>query len=281
MTDVARTRTETREMFAVSGLRYEHITPDDISDLRRKLAESLKASSLMRGSLRITQRGKRDVGPEGVRFVQIRCACDYFDDREAVTFNSDGMIGFAGWADDSNVVPILSAFGEWTRETAARNEVSYQHQNNARNEETIMTNHPEAHVYMTSRDKGGKMAAITEGNPTIVVAISVPREGSNTERDLSDVLEYTDDDIDNAVKDFFGRMTETGLPGVLDTPEVRVHQKDPLAFCEALTETIIDEVPDNDDPDARDDDFDNHPLSLLREVMVDNCTEFSGESPSP
>ena len=268
-------------MFASSVLRYEHITPEDLAALRRKLSESFKASDLLRGSLRIIRGGKKDIGPEGVRFAQILCASDYFENREAVTFNPDGLIGFAGWADNSNVAPILAAFTEWTRETAALKGLSPRPVSRYNKEKSAVKNHPEAHVYMTSRGEDGKMAAITEGNPTIVVAIAVPRAGSNTERDLSDVQEYTDEDIDNAVKDFFGRMTDTGLPGVLDTPEVRAHRADPLSFCESLTETILDEVPVNDAPDARDDDFDNHPLSLLRETMVDNCPEFSGESPSP
>ena len=281
MRNTVNTREEAREMFASSGLRYEHITPEDLAALRRKLSESFKASDLLRGSLRIIRGGKTDIGPEGVRFAQILCASDYFENREALTFNSDGLIGFAGWADNSNVAPILAAFTEWTRETAALKGLSPRPVSRDNKEKSAVKNHPEAHVYMTSRGEDGKMAEITKGNPTIVVAIAVPRAGSNTERDLSDVREYPEEDVEEAVKDFFGRMTETGLPGVLDTPEVRAHQKDPLAFCEALTETIIDQVPDNDDPDARDDDFDNHPLSLLREVMVDNCPEFSGESPSP
>lgn len=119
MRNMVNTREEAREMFASSGLRYEHITPEDLAALRRKLSESFKASDLLRGSLRIIRGGKKDIGPEGVRFAQILCASDYFESREAVTFNSDGLIGFAGWADNSNVAPILAAFTEWTRETAA------------------------------------------------------------------------------------------------------------------------------------------------------------------
>ena len=37
----------------------------------------------------------------------------YFTQREAISFNKDGFIGFAGWAGDSNVKPICEAFLEW------------------------------------------------------------------------------------------------------------------------------------------------------------------------
>jgi hypothetical protein len=37
----------------------------------------------------------------------------YFTQREAISFNSDGFIGFAGWADSGNKSPLMSAFVEW------------------------------------------------------------------------------------------------------------------------------------------------------------------------
>ena len=37
----------------------------------------------------------------------------YWNQREAISFNKDGFIGFAGWADDLNVKPICEAFLEW------------------------------------------------------------------------------------------------------------------------------------------------------------------------
>ena len=36
-----------------------------------------------------------------------------WDNRECVSFNDDGFIGIAGWADDNNVKPIISALIEW------------------------------------------------------------------------------------------------------------------------------------------------------------------------
>jgi hypothetical protein len=37
----------------------------------------------------------------------------YFTQRECISFNKDGFIGFAGWADSRNTKPIIDAFVEW------------------------------------------------------------------------------------------------------------------------------------------------------------------------
>lgn len=50
--------------------------------------------------------------------AELRCESYYFDDREAVTFNRDGFVGFAGWADRYNVQPILRGFVLWAESRA-------------------------------------------------------------------------------------------------------------------------------------------------------------------
>lgn len=42
----------------------------------------------------------------------------YFTRREAISFNQDGFIGFAGWADDGNLNPLRRAFLEWCKHIA-------------------------------------------------------------------------------------------------------------------------------------------------------------------
>ncbi len=37
----------------------------------------------------------------------------YFSKRESISFNEGGFIGFAGWASDSNVRPIILGFNKW------------------------------------------------------------------------------------------------------------------------------------------------------------------------
>lgn len=48
-----------------------------------------------------------------IKYAEIRVKGTYFDDREAITFNEDGWIGFCGWADRHNIVPFVMGFKEW------------------------------------------------------------------------------------------------------------------------------------------------------------------------
>lgn len=49
----------------------------------------------------------------------------YFTRRECISFNKDGFIGFAGWADQRNTNPIIDAFIKWCDVLAAqKNEVA-------------------------------------------------------------------------------------------------------------------------------------------------------------
>lgn len=49
--------------------------------------------------------------------------------------------------------------------------------------------------------------------------------------------------------------------------------------CEDLTAAISDDIPSIEEEDARDDDFDNHPLSPIRDALVDVSPNFGGNSP--
>lgn len=48
---------------------------------------------------------------------ELRCSSDYFEDREMVTFYKPNAnkfhVGFAGWADDETIQPILTGFVKW------------------------------------------------------------------------------------------------------------------------------------------------------------------------
>lgn len=52
----------------------------------------------------------------GIKEAYLRIDGDYFSGREAVSFNCDGFVGFAGWADRNNVQPILQGFVRWMTE---------------------------------------------------------------------------------------------------------------------------------------------------------------------
>lgn len=49
----------------------------------------------------------------GIIEAYIRVDGDYFRDREAVSFNRDGHIGFCGWASSENAEPIVIGFIRW------------------------------------------------------------------------------------------------------------------------------------------------------------------------
>lgn len=152
-----------------------------------------------------------------------------------------------------------------------------------------MATTPEADSYvllMPMGEDGMRSPGKAVEAQTWAVAIARPVPGNTTKRAHSEITLHCHgtpcadgEALAPAVRDFFDRMREMGLPGVLDAQEIRKHCATPLDFTCLLTEEIADDLPDLEDEDALDDDFDNHPLSPLREAMVDACPEFSGEEP--
>lgn len=104
------TRNDARAAFAATGLTYADLGRDDLRALRNAIDKELKSSGLIEGYR--SDRSIRMVDwPMG--WAAIRCNAYYFEKREAVTFGPEGFIGFAGWADDKNVVPIIAGFLKW------------------------------------------------------------------------------------------------------------------------------------------------------------------------
>ncbi|PLP86826.1 hypothetical protein CYD26_22640 [Pseudomonas sp. FFUP_PS_473] len=113
MSTEAISRDQARDLFAKSGLTYSVLSPESMRSLRAKINERMVDSGVMNGALRCRQRATLRDG-----YAEMRCKASYFDDREAITFNPDGFIGFAGWASDGNVQPILQGFAAWVKEMA-------------------------------------------------------------------------------------------------------------------------------------------------------------------
>lgn len=118
------TREEARKLFADYLFDYSDITENDIYALEAligiKLAEFNEEGSLqMHLSHRKNDAPKVKVGKNIGQTIESAFICvdgDYFKGREAISFNSNGFIGFAGWADDKNVQPFLRAFVLWVVE---------------------------------------------------------------------------------------------------------------------------------------------------------------------
>lgn len=119
------TRDEARSAFADSGLTYSVLSKPSLESLRQLIDAEMKNAKLIDGSLRMRNVcSVRDtkLGTE----AYLRCKAHYFSNREAITFNRNGFIGLAGWADDENVQPFLAGFIAWI---AIQARASQQHEN--------------------------------------------------------------------------------------------------------------------------------------------------------
>lgn len=101
------TRDYARKVFEDSSLTYDDVNKESLKILRAAINKQMIRSGLMRGTLRMNPTRTN-------RFLT--CKSHYFDNREAVSFNDEGFIGFAGWADNRNIEPILQGFIDWVYE---------------------------------------------------------------------------------------------------------------------------------------------------------------------
>lgn len=109
-------RDEAREVFARSGMTYAMLNVPLLRDLRKRMDLRMKAAGLIKGTFRM--RRSCAFKPGDRFFAGLRCKSYYFEDREAVSFNPDGFIGFAGWADDQNIQPVVAGFKDWVAANA-------------------------------------------------------------------------------------------------------------------------------------------------------------------
>lgn len=127
--DAVCTNEEARQYFRDKGLSYHDITEGDILSLlmllNREIKKSNKAGetsvSTMHMSSKIGMK-KRTNGTIIQCFLYVNS--HYFTRREAISFNEDGFIGFAGWADQGNTNPLLRAFLRWCDDLAAAKEAT-------------------------------------------------------------------------------------------------------------------------------------------------------------
>lgn len=123
------TNEEARQYFRDKGISYHDITEGDILSLLMMLNREIKKSNkagetsviTMHMSSKINMK-KRTNGTIIKCFLYINS--HYFTQREAISFNEDGFIGFAGWADQGNTNPLLRAFLRWCDDLAAAKEVA-------------------------------------------------------------------------------------------------------------------------------------------------------------
>lgn len=118
MTDYI-TRGEARAKFQACGLSYDLIRRRHIELLRALLIVEFHKSrkdhdndDYVYPTLNRHYDFKRKHGR--LVFANLSMSGKYFDDRQCITFSGkDNFIGFAGWASDGNVQPVLRAFCKW------------------------------------------------------------------------------------------------------------------------------------------------------------------------
>lgn len=126
------TNDEAREYFKSKKLTYKSVTPKSRNLLVKILQEELKAFKPKSGFLMTLKKPRAkdiDFNDDGLCDFYLRCKgtlkngqerFTHFEEREAISFNGDGFIGFAGWADKTNVQPFLSAFIKWCDEVVGQ-----------------------------------------------------------------------------------------------------------------------------------------------------------------
>jgi hypothetical protein len=109
---------EARDYFARKGLTYDDITEGDILVLimllNKHIKEANKENETSVSTMRLSEKvdiKRKSNGAIITCFLYMNS--HYFTRRECISFNRDGFIGFAGWADQGNTNPILRAFLEW------------------------------------------------------------------------------------------------------------------------------------------------------------------------
>lgn len=102
-----------RQIFSKSGLKYSDITRDDLNVLSDLLTKHLKLHKKML-PLRMSKKIKIKYNSDGtLSDCYLFVNGNYFTRREAISFNKEGFIGFAGWACETNAEPFTDSFKEW------------------------------------------------------------------------------------------------------------------------------------------------------------------------
>jgi hypothetical protein len=109
---------EARKYLKDKGLSYKDINSGDICVLtmllNKRIRQANKEGITSVNTMRMSEKIKSKYKSNG---ELIECYLfmnsHYFTQRECISFNKDGFIGFCGWAGGSNPVPIINAFIEW------------------------------------------------------------------------------------------------------------------------------------------------------------------------
>ena len=111
-------RDDCRNRFKEFGLGYDDITDGDILVLvmllNREIKKSNRSGETSVNTMSLSEKMVIKRKSNGtITECYLYMNSHYFTRRECISFNRDGFIGFAGWADNGNTNPVLRAFLEW------------------------------------------------------------------------------------------------------------------------------------------------------------------------
>ncbi|OXX43430.1 hypothetical protein B9J93_15860 [Vibrio sp. V17_P4S1T151] len=92
-------RDSVRDRFKTADIGRDNVTKEHLLLIHKLINSRMMSSDLFEGTLRMTQ------PYNGEKYLH--CCSKQWDKREAVSFNTDGFIGIAGWASDKSVEPII------------------------------------------------------------------------------------------------------------------------------------------------------------------------------
>lgn len=104
------TNDEARQYFKDKGLTYAVLTEEAVLLLIAKLQLEIYKAKRNDKDCILVGINKYKYKPGRV-FLTVKGT--YFDSREAISFNQDGFIGFAGWACTRSTEPFINGFIKW------------------------------------------------------------------------------------------------------------------------------------------------------------------------
>jgi len=116
--DMITTTDNARRLFEQKVGSYKHVTEGDILALvmliNKKIKEHQKDGNCSVSSMYLSKYIKMKKNTNGsIINCYLYANSHYFTRREAISFNTNGFIGFCGGLDQSNTQPFLDAFEDW------------------------------------------------------------------------------------------------------------------------------------------------------------------------
>jgi hypothetical protein len=104
-------RLEALELYEASKLTYSNINKGEFELLVEMIRKELTHFTSIR--MTISPKTTAKYCADGICYGTIYVDANYFEGREAITFERNGFINFGHWASDDTVQPFLDAFEHW------------------------------------------------------------------------------------------------------------------------------------------------------------------------